>query len=183
LKYISHFSYSMTGIILVKICSSHPKSSSSMSCKELSKLNSKLFKSPKVHNIFIKFGAHILSKFWNAKNILCDNNFGGLWCAYAMSPHFIFQVHYCYRVLKNVNIGYEVGGSTHKIFSQGMNVGWVFVNFTSIGFKCPHLGWYLIGVWNDFWYPTHVCFDLWPMGHDLNCGWTWIKVSPWLVIL
>jgi len=23
---------------------------------------------PKVHNIFIKFGVHILSKFWNAKN-------------------------------------------------------------------------------------------------------------------
>jgi len=101
LKYIYHFSYFVVSIILVQIYH-HMQNIHLLlnSSKELSTSSSKIFKISKVHNIFIKFGVHILSNFWNAKNYTLWEQFWGILMCFCWIPTFYSSVKYGYKFFK-----------------------------------------------------------------------------------
>lgn len=90
----SHFSYFVVSIIFVQIYHHIQNIHLLLNIfEELSTSSSKIFKFSKVHNIFIKFGVHILSKFWNAKNCPLWEQFWGSFMCFCQIPTFYSSGH------------------------------------------------------------------------------------------
>jgi hypothetical protein len=163
LKYIYHFSYFVVSIILMQIYHHIHNIHLWLNIfEELSTSSSKNFKISKVHNIFIKFGVHILLNFWNVENCTLWQQFWGTLMCFCKIPTFYSSI------FQNVNIGYKAKLN----YSQGMNQWLMFVNFTSTDLKCLHLNWYPIKV--------EMILDTWPMlimiyESWFHCEWKWIK--------